>query len=125
MSKLLEILFVQELVKHTKETPIITLVNPGWCWSNLVRTESAIKLAVIKTIMTLMARSTEVGSRALVAGIVAGPGSHGHYMSDGANQDYGVADWIKSPEGQQRQKKLYDQTLVILEKIEPGISKNI
>ncbi len=125
MSKLMEILFVQELVKHTADKPVITLMNPGFCWSNLVRFDSGLKMAVMNIWRTLLARTTEVGARTLVAGIIAGPESHGKYMSDGINQDHGVAGWIKTPEGQERQKRVYDQTLAVLEKISPSICNNI
>ena len=121
----MEILFVQELVKHTKDNPVITLVNPGLCWSNMVQSDSRVKTAFFWLMRTILARTTEVGSRNLVAGVIAGPASHGKYMSDGVNQDYGVAEWIKTPEGQEKQKRVYDQTLAFLEKISPGISNNI
>ena len=125
MSKLMEILLVQELVKHTKDKPVVTLVNPGFCWSNLVSFENPVGAAVFWFWRTILARTTEVGSRTLVAGIIAGPESHGHFMSDCVNQDHGVAGWIKTPEGQDTQKRLYEQTLAHLEKISPGISNNI
>src|SRR5947209_4701455 len=76
VSKLLEILFVRELVKHTEKVPVITMVNPGFCKSELGR-DGAPFLAAIKILRLFLARSTEVGSRTLFAGACAGPGSHG------------------------------------------------
>jgi retinol dehydrogenase-12 len=122
LSKLLEILFVRELVKHTEKVPVITTVNPGFCKSELGR-DGAPFLAFIKFLRYLLARSTEVGSRTLLAGACAGEGSHGMYMSDCENRE--VAPWIETKDGAKVQKKVYEQTLAVLEKIEPGISKNI
>jgi retinol dehydrogenase-12 len=122
LSKLFEVLFVRELVKHTEKVPIITTVNPGFCKSELGR-DGAPFLALIKFFRYLFARSTEVGSRTLLAGACAGEGSHGMYMSDCENQN--VAPWIETEDGARVQKKVYEQTLAVLERIEPGISKNI
>lgn len=113
---------MRELVKHTEKVPVITLVNPGFCKSELGR-DGAPFLAAIKFLRYLLARSTEVGSRTLLAGACAGESSHGMYMSDCKNQN--VAPWIETEEGARVQKKVYEQTLGILERIEPGIGKNI
>ena len=36
-----------------------------------------------------------------------------------------VEAWMFTAGGQETQKRVYDQTLVQLEKIDPGVSKNI
>lgn len=124
ISKALEILFVRELVKHTQQPPIITMVNPGLCWSEFQRNMTGAVEAFVRTLLMYpLARTTEVGSRTLLAGISTGSESHGEYMADGANQE--VAPWVRAPDGQKTQKKVYDQLLAVLEDIEPGISKNI
>ena len=122
-SKLLEVLFVRELVKHTSKLPVITTVNPGFCESDLGRDYSALEVAILNVLKFLLARTTEVGSRNLVAGACAGEASHGMYMSD--CQNHVVAGWIETEEGAKVQKSVYEQTLAVLEKIEPGVSKNI
>ena len=88
-----------------------------------MRNQSRAKLAVIYLMKKLMARTIEVGSRTLVAGACAGPKSHGKFMSDGENQE--VVAWILTLEGQGIQKAIFEQTMAELEKIEPGISRNI
>ena len=124
VTKLIEILFVRELVKHTGSNPVITLVNPGLCHSDFQRNiVSSVASRVGGLLKTLLARTTEVGSRTLVAGICAGPESHGEYMSDCRNQD--VAPLIYKAAGEKVQLSVYDQTLSVLEKIQPGISDNI
>ena len=102
--------------------PVITAVNPGFCKSELGR-DGAPFLSLIKFLRYILARSTEVGSRTLLAGADAGLGSHGKYMSDCENRN--VAPWIETEEGTRVQEKVYEQTLAVLERIEPGITKNI
>ncbi len=62
---------------------------------------------------TIIGRSTEVGSRTLVYGACAGPESHGAFMSDGKNQE--VEAWIYSETGKKVQKKVFEQTMRVLE----------
>jgi len=114
---------VRELVIHTTKPPIIDTVNPGLCQSELTRDASGIVKAVIIIMKALMARTTEVGARTLVAGATAGDECHGQYMSDCAYQP--VAKWIDTPKGLAVQKKVFEQTMAELEKIVPGISKNL
>jgi retinol dehydrogenase-12 len=119
----MEVLFVRELVKHSGTRPIITLVNPGLCHTDFMRNvTSPVKRTLLPLLMTL-ARTAEVGSRTLVAGACATVENHGKYMADGVNQE--VAAWVRSSRGVEVQKKVYDQTLAVLEGIEPGITKNI
>lgn len=71
----------------------------------------------------LLARTTEVGSRCLVHAASADSSSHGEYMSDGKNQD--VESWIYRDVGKRAQKKVFEQTLKVLEARRPGIGKEI
>lgn len=113
---------MRELAKHV-DNPIITLINPGLCWSEFGRNIKGIQARFFQIAKTLLARTTEVGSRTLVAGCYPGHQSHGEFMSDSENQE--VESWMFTPEGRETQKRVYDQTLAQLEKIEPGVSKNI
>ena len=78
---------------------------------------------ILKSIMTLLARTTEVGSRNLIAGIVAD--AHGKYMHDGMVREDALADWIRTAEGERKQREVWQQTMNLLERIEPGIEKNL
>ena len=116
-------MFVRELVQHLAPPPVILTVNPGFCHSEFMRHTTGF-FAVFGSVMkAVLARTTEVGSRTLVAGACAGPKSHGEYMCDSTNQ--AVARWIVTDEGAQTQRRVYEQTIALLEKIEPGIGKNI
>jgi hypothetical protein len=121
ISKLIEVLFVRELVSRlgTPSPVTITLVNPGMCNSDIDRNGHPIARFVMYFVRLLLARSTEVGARTLVYGACAGPESHGQMMSDGKNQD--VERWIYSPMGKKAQVKVFEQTMSILEQRRPGI----
>lgn len=87
MSKLLEVFYCRELAKRSQESGkpfvIINYVNPGLCHSQLAR-DAGIGLAIFKF---FFARTTEVGSRTLVAAAAAGQDSHGQYQSDSRNSE--------------------------------------
>ncbi len=131
ISKLLEVLFVRELVSRLKSTnspePDVTidLINPGLCKSNLSsENEKSFPINVIFfVLMSLLARSTEVGSRTIVHGASAGQASHGMFMSDGKNQD--LEGWIYTDVGKRAQLKVFEQTMKILEAKKPGVWKAI
>lgn len=120
---MLEVLFVRELAKRSPLPPVINTVNPGFCYSELDRSMSANLRRVMAVFRFLLARSTEVGSRTLVAGINAGSNSHGEYMTDCANRK--TSAWVYTEEGARVQERLYEETLAELEKIKPGIRQNI
>ncbi|GKZ28946.1 hypothetical protein AbraIFM66950_001904 [Aspergillus brasiliensis] len=125
-TKLIEILFTRELVARLKSTAttttppvIINLVNPGLCTSDLDRRGSQPPL-LVRILRRILDRTTEVGGRTLVLAASAPVPSHGEFQSDGANQD--VESWIYTDVGRRAQKKVFDQTLKILETRKPGIA---
>lgn len=86
--------------------------------------EASLPARIIDSIMRwMLARSTEVGSRTLVLGASAGPESHGEFMSDGENQK--VAEWVEQDVGQRAQRKVFEQTMKVLEMRSPGIGRAI
>ncbi|TVY81699.1 Short chain dehydrogenase sol3 [Lachnellula suecica] len=131
ISKLIQILFVRELVSRTiartSPSPPVTinLVNPGLCISALsTRNEKPFSTRFIESIIyKIIGRTTEVGSQTLVLGASAGPTSHGEYMSDGRNQD--VESWIYTDVGKEVQKKVFEQTVKMLELRQPGIGHSV
>jgi hypothetical protein len=131
-SKLLEILVVRELApaimassasNAEKPLVIINTVNPAYCKSELQRHAPLVLRSLIKFGGLIMARTTEVGSRTLFAGAVAGKESHGMYMHDCVVKH--PSKFVESEEGLKAQKKVYEELLVILEGIQPGITKNV
>lgn len=62
---------------------IINCMSPGACKSDFNREASGFAACVAKIGEAIIARSAEVGSRTLVAGVEAGVESEGGYMEDG------------------------------------------
>lgn len=127
LSKLLEILTVRELAPALsasgKPKVILNTLTPGFCHSELMR-HAVFPLNVLGWIgKRLIGRSTEMGSRTLVAASVAGDESHGQYMADCVVKE--PSKFVRSPEGEKAQRRVYEELLQILEGIEPGVPKNI
>ena len=73
--------------------------------------------------LLLSARSTEVGSRTLVHAASAGPETHGQYLSECRVQP--TASITNGPGGQELQKRVWRELGDDLERIQPGILKNL
>ncbi|KAJ6088629.1 Short-chain dehydrogenase/reductase family protein [Penicillium sp. IBT 16267x] len=122
LSKLLEVLVVQELAGKVRGSEvIINMVNPGLCHSQLGR-EAGWGLWLLKQ---ALARTTEVGSRSLVTGILTGLESHGAYISDGVVENTSLSEFVRSAEGAKAREKVWSEVTTILERVRPKILQNI
>jgi retinol dehydrogenase 12 len=126
-SKLLEILTIRELAPAMtasgKPKVILNTLTPGFCHSELMR-HAVFPLNLLGWVgKRLIGRSTEMGSRTLVAAASAGEESHGKYMTDCLVRE--PSKWVRSEKGKEAQKKVYKELGMILEEIEPGVTKNI
>ncbi|CAN8099417.1 unnamed protein product [Discula destructiva] len=122
VSKLLEILIVRAIAPKMQDGEVVlNMLNPGFCHSELAR-DSGLGVTMLKMVM---ARTTEVGSRTLVAAASAGKASHGKYMTDGLVDDDALSAFAKSEDGQATGQKLWRELAEILEKIQPGVTKNL
>ncbi|MCJ1391038.1 hypothetical protein MMC18_003899 [Xylographa bjoerkii] len=123
VSKLLEVFYCRALAARMTESrkPTVTLnfLNPGLCHSELAKDPPLI-LTVLKA---LLARTTEVGSRTLVASAAAGHETHGQYMGDSTIKS--PAPLVLSEEGAKTQERIWVELNDKLEKIQPGILSNI
>lgn len=122
-TKLLEVLLIRELVAarlpaHSRV--VVNMLNPGLCHSQLGR-DAGWGLWLLKQVL---ARSTEMGSRTLVAGAAGGPESHGAYMTDGKVANEALSTFVRSAEGEKTQKRLWDELIAILEDVQPGVVQN-
>ncbi len=61
---------------------ILNCLNPGHCRSEMMREATGLFRYFVQGITALMARTTEVGARTLIAGVAAGYETHGEYMDD-------------------------------------------
>ncbi|OQD75992.1 hypothetical protein PENDEC_c005G03052 [Penicillium decumbens] len=121
MSKLLEVLLVQELAGRVRGSEvIINMINPGLCHSQLGR-EAGLGFMLMKIVL---ARSTEVGSRTLVAGASTGLEGHGAYMTDGQVDNTALSPFVRSEGGSQTRAKLWNELSTILEGVRSGIMEN-
>jgi retinol dehydrogenase 12 len=126
-SKLLDVMLTRELARRLdslENNPIIVnSINPGLCKSELFRHAKFPLNMVIRIGSFLLARSTEMGSRTLVAGAVAGKESHGKYMD--SCKVHTPSPYVESEEGNRMQAKLFTELMAVLDGIEPGVSKNV
>ena len=121
-SKLLEILVVRQIAPQLEGSGVVlNMLNPGLCQSELSR-DGGLVLTIMKF---LLARKTEVGSRTLVAAAVAGPLSHGKYMTDAQINNNALSGFVKSAEGKEASKKVWKELSDILESIQPGVTRNL
>ncbi|OGM44715.1 putative short-chain dehydrogenase/reductase family protein [Aspergillus bombycis] len=119
-SKLLQVLLLREMVAQgAGDSVVINMVNPGFCHSRLGR-EMGLMFTLLKIVF---ARSTEVGSRTLVAGAASGEESHGAYMTNGKVNNTALSLFVRSEEGKKTQIKLWGELVEILEAIEPGCTR--
>ncbi|OJJ52470.1 hypothetical protein ASPSYDRAFT_51893 [Aspergillus sydowii CBS 593.65] len=122
-SKLVVILALRELVSRMTGdgSVVVNMVNPGFCHSQLVRNASGLRSLQINLLKMVLARTTEVGSRTLVAGGSAGKESHGMYMTDGIVENDNLSAFVRSSDGMTAQKRVWDELVGIIEKIKPGV----
>lgn len=121
-SKLLEVLAVREIAPRLRGSGVVlNVLNPGLCHSELGR-EGSLFLTVLKA---LLARTTEVGSRTLVASAEAGMESHGKYMTDGKVADDALSGFSRGPNGEKAGRQVWKELSEMLEEISPGVTSNI
>jgi retinol dehydrogenase-12 len=129
VTKLLEVLGVRSLVNqidagpHANQKVIINVIDPGFCKSSLSRDARGMMFVMFTVFKFFLARSTEEGSRTIVAAAAAGEESHGKYMSSCVVTP--PSEWVRSEEGKKTGDRVWKELLDILEGIQPGISNNI
>ncbi|KFG78754.1 putative short-chain dehydrogenase [Metarhizium anisopliae] len=121
-SKLLEIFGVRAIAEQSPAAgfPVtVNCVNPGLCHSELGRDYPTWGFWLLKL---LLARSTEVGSRNLVAAGAMGQESHGKYVSDCVVAE--PSAFLDSEDGRKVQKMFWKELTQKLDEIKPGASGN-
>ncbi|KAF4345547.1 light induced alcohol dehydrogenase Bli-4 [Fusarium beomiforme] len=121
VSKLIVLYITREIAARLdsseKSTVVINTPNPSYCKSGLMREMEE------RTPPDFMARTSEMGSRALVAGVLAGPESNGKYMTN--CQIHDPACHVTNKTGAKIQTALFQELLEKLETIAPGVCKKI
>ncbi|KAK6519944.1 hypothetical protein TWF506_000238 [Arthrobotrys conoides] len=122
-SKLLQLYAVRQLASLnpvSKTGVIINYINPGLCYSELNRNAPFIRRTLINLLRLFFARSTEIGSRTLLAGAFAGEESHGKYSSECVVKDHYVPEWMTNESGRRIQQRVWDSLTKKLNAIQPG-----
>lgn len=118
VSKLLEVLVVRHIAPKLEGSGVVlNMLNPGLCHSELAR-DAGWGLAILKF---FFARTTEVGSRTLVAAANAGEESHGKYMDDSRVSETELSPFVRSVEGGEAGARVWEELRGILEGIQPGV----
>ncbi|KAF4998969.1 hypothetical protein FGRMN_2768 [Fusarium graminum] len=121
VSKLIVLYIVREIAAHLdaleKSSVIINTPNPSYCKSDLLREVPQLAPP------DFLARTPEMGSRALVTGIFAGPESNGKYMTNCHLRE--PACHVTNKTGAKIQSAIFEELLAKLEAISPGVSKSL
>ncbi|KAL9123292.1 MAG: hypothetical protein Q9187_000164 [Circinaria calcarea] len=128
VSKLLQLFAVREIADRTasrKPFVIVNTMNPGLCHTALTRSATGSTFVVMKIMRALMAWTAEEGSRTLVHATVAGPESHGIFLSNALIVNKALGKNVSSPEGQSAQKKVWGELVEKLEAIQPGLTTEL
>ncbi|KAI4724983.1 NAD(P)-binding protein [Aureobasidium sp. EXF-10728] len=122
VSKLMDVFCTRALAEKTTSSYPVTIntMNPGFCYSELSRETNGL---VFQLMYKLLARTTEVGSRTLVAAALASHDTHGQYMSNSLVEP--PSKFVRSEEGKKTQERVWAELSAKLEEIQPGILKNI
>ncbi|KAJ6561503.1 short-chain dehydrogenase [Mycena vulgaris] len=128
LSKLFTLLFARELARRQpKDFPTIVAVNPGYCKTNL---DSEFKAYSIPRYLTriadcFIARTPEMGSRTLIHGAVnsEGEAQNGKYLAN--CQVEKESDFSLSEAGIVVQKRLWDETMLLLCEIDLRVRNTI
>ncbi|KAL2018351.1 hypothetical protein VTK56DRAFT_954 [Thermocarpiscus australiensis] len=128
-SKLIGVLVVRELARrldlaHGGNSPIVVnTANPGLCKSSLFRNVPLHSQVLLAIAFFLVGRTSEEGSRALMAAVAGGRDSHGQYVDNGRVDD--PSPFVLSQEGEAAQKRVWVELMEILDGIEPLVSGNV
>jgi NAD(P)-dependent dehydrogenase (short-subunit alcohol dehydrogenase family) len=123
VSKLIQLLIVRDIAENhpAGKSPVtINILNPGLCHSELAREAGGWGFWLFKL---LVARSTEVGSRTLVHAGAAGVETHGKYLDDCEIAEPSAL--VTGDAGREAQRRVTAEVLREIERIQPGVSKNL
>lgn len=104
---------------------IISYVSPGACKSDIFRPEGGHEPSIlVTTLMGLISRSTEVGSRSLVHAVEPklDKDAHGRFLWD--CQIHPNGENIEGEKGQRAGRRFLGELWDLLERIEPGVTRS-
>ena len=106
----LNVFFARELNERLRDKRlIVNTVNPGFCYSSLRKSFTGRKVLINWLMETLLARTSEQGSRPLIWASIGGKDNvdelHGAYISGTQIQE--PSDYVISEEGKRAQTTLW------------------
>lgn len=104
---------------------VVNVVDPGYCKTGLNKELSLWTRAKAWLAKVTLGRAPEMGSRTLLHAIKAGQESHGKYLTSCEIREDHIPEWVTNEAGQAIQKQIWDELLVKLDKIEPGLPSRI
>lgn len=124
-SKLLEIWLVREMASRMSpnDPVIVNCLSPGFCSTELFRHNPFPLNYIVKCTLRLLGRTSEMGSRTLLASAAADRSSHGRYLDSCVVRE--PSKLVTSAEGRELQSKVYAELEDILEGIQRGVTKNV
>jgi NAD(P)-dependent dehydrogenase (short-subunit alcohol dehydrogenase family) len=121
LSKLLGVFALRSIAEEYPSYPVtINAVSPGLCHSDLSREAKGLQKVAFGLMKTVLARTTEEGSRTLVSAGIAGPESHGQYLEDCKVGEPSEVVTQNPDVG----KRLWVELKAKLEEIQPGVTDN-
>ena len=127
VTKLLQVLVVRELAAEMDKAGaprvVLNALTPGLCRTDLFREVPFPVNLLFAVGLLAIGRTPEMGSRNILKAATAGEETHGNYIGDCALVP--VSSFVRSPEGEEAQKKVFKELLFILEKARPGVVENI
>ncbi|KAK3906534.1 hypothetical protein C8A05DRAFT_29575 [Staphylotrichum tortipilum] len=128
-TKLLDILIAEELAERLDagsagaSPVIVNTANPGLCKSSLFRDVFFIGRILVASMVFLLGRTSEEGSRALMAAATGGRETQGKYVDSGKVDS--PSQLVQSKEGREVRQRVWGELMTILEGIEPGVTLNV
>ncbi|KAJ6570969.1 hypothetical protein DFH09DRAFT_1463133 [Mycena vulgaris] len=117
-SKALVSMWLRALARRVNASEVIVNnVCPGMVTTNIDAKEVWWLRRIVRVIQAIRGRTPEVGARALIHAVSAGPETHGKLLLD---YDVWENKFLKTEQGQRMEKRLWEETLVAGESIAPG-----
>lgn len=106
-----------------KGSVVLNTLTPGFCRTALFRDNKFPASAFIGFNSWVLGRSAEAGSRTIVHAAAAGPETHGKWLDTCEIRE--PSAFVRSEEGRSMQRRVYGELLELLERIEPGVTRNV
>ncbi|KAM5361678.1 hypothetical protein ACJZ2D_012955 [Fusarium nematophilum] len=124
LTKLLQIYATQHLALLFPESDtgvVINVLNPRGCITGLDRNAGWSLWLQIYVLRRLLGRTAEQGSRTWLHAAVAGPESHGKYVSDFEMKECAVPEWLRGEDGVCMRVRVWDDLVETLDKKGYGV----